>query len=131
MVDDAMQQIRTNESTTLNKTFILSLIKDLREKAFQQSRLDFDDESCMDDDEYRVLTGFSRREFHDIVSSVTSINSTRNRSKRTCIAILLMKLRSALSNKMLAVLFHMTKFQRANTLQERVEGEGLDRRGMR
>lgn len=111
MVDDAMQQIRTNESTMLNKTFILSLIKDLREKAFQQSRLDFDDESCMDDDEYRVLTGFSRREFHDIVSSVTSINSTRNRSKRTCIAILLMKLRSALSNKLLAVLFHMTKFQ--------------------
>uniref|UniRef100_K1RAW0 DDE Tnp4 domain-containing protein n=1 Tax=Magallana gigas TaxID=29159 RepID=K1RAW0_MAGGI len=27
MVDDAMQQIRTNESTKLNKTFILSLIK--------------------------------------------------------------------------------------------------------
>lgn len=65
----------------------------------------------MDDDEYRILTGISRREFHDIVSSVTSINSTRNRSKRTCIAILLMKLRSALSNKLLAVLFHMTKFQ--------------------
>lgn len=83
----------------------------MREKAFQQSRLDFDDESCMNDDEYRVLTGFSRQEFHDIVLSVTSINSTRNRSKRTCIAILLMKLRSALSNKLLAVLFHMTKFQ--------------------
>lgn len=33
MVDNAMQQIRTNESTTLNKTFILSLIKDLREKS--------------------------------------------------------------------------------------------------
>uniref|UniRef100_A0A8W8NYI5 EGF-like domain-containing protein n=1 Tax=Magallana gigas TaxID=29159 RepID=A0A8W8NYI5_MAGGI len=95
MVDDAMQQIRTNESTTLNKTFILSLIKDLREKAFQQSRLDFDDESCMDDDEYRVLTGFSRREFHDIVLVVTKVR------------------------------------WRANTLQERVEGEGLDRRGMR
>uniref|UniRef100_A0A8W8JGY5 Uncharacterized protein n=1 Tax=Magallana gigas TaxID=29159 RepID=A0A8W8JGY5_MAGGI len=75
MVDDAMQKIRTNESTTLNKTFILSLIKDLREKAFQQSRLDFDDESCMNDDEYRVLTGFSRRDFHDIVSNVLKVRN--------------------------------------------------------
>lgn len=111
MVDDAMQQIRTNESTALSKTFILSLIKNLREKAFQQSSLDFDDECCVDDDKYKILTGFTRQVFHDIVSSVTSINSTRNRSKRTCIAILLMKLSSALSNKLLAVLFHMTKFQ--------------------
>ncbi|XP_078340851.1 uncharacterized protein LOC111112081 [Crassostrea virginica] len=65
----------------------------------------------MDDVEYNVITGFDRQEFNDIVSSLSSINTSRNRSKRTCVAILLMKLRSALSNKMLAVLFSMTKFQ--------------------
>ncbi|XP_062572317.1 uncharacterized protein LOC134234281 [Saccostrea cucullata] len=111
MTDEAMEQIKTSESTTLNKTSITNLIKELRDKAFQQSRLDFDDEGSLDDSDYQVLTGFSRLEFHDIISTITSINSSKNRSKRTCVAILLMKLRSALSNKMLAVLFGMTKFQ--------------------
>ncbi|XP_056022083.1 uncharacterized protein LOC125673390 [Ostrea edulis] len=112
MNDEALHQIRTNDNTTLNKTSIIDLIKYLRDKAFeQQSRLDFDDDCRMSDEDYRVLTGFSLLEFHDIVSSVASINSSRNRSKRTCIGILLMKLRSALSNKMLAVLFQMTKSQ--------------------
>ena len=91
--------------------FVTILFQDLREKAYHRSRLDFDDESSMDDVEYNVLTGFDRQEFNDIVSSLSSINTSRNRSKRTCVAILLMKLRSALSNKMLAVLFSMTKFQ--------------------
>lgn len=57
--------------------------------------------------EYKVLTGFSRAEFKDIVSTVTCINSSTSRSKRTCVAILLLTLRSSLFNKMLAVLFNI------------------------
>lgn len=57
--------------------------------------------------EYKVLTGFSRAEFKDIVSTVTYINSSTSRSKRTCVVILLLKLRSSLFNKMLAVLFNI------------------------
>jgi hypothetical protein len=91
---------------------LILFLQYLRDRTFeQQSRLDFDDDSRMSDEDYKVLTGFSRLELHDIVSSVSNINSTKNRSKRTCVGILLMKLGSALSNKMLAVLFQMTKFQ--------------------
>ena len=85
--------------------FVTIIFQDLPEKAYHRSRLDFDDESSMDDVDYNVLTGFDRHEFNDIVSSLSSINASGNRSKRTCVAILLMKLRSALSNKMLAVFF--------------------------
>ncbi|XP_061196609.1 uncharacterized protein LOC133204881 [Saccostrea echinata] len=42
---------------------------------------------------------------------VHNIRATQTRSIRTCIAILLMKLKSGLDNQMLATLFNMTKFQ--------------------
>lgn len=109
--DDALQKIKTNDGVLLNRTSVLTIIQSRREMAFEHPRLDFDDESSMDDEDYKVLTGFSRGEFQDIVSSVTNIDSSKSRSKRTCIAILLVKLRSALSNKMLAVLFNMTKYK--------------------
>lgn len=72
---------------------------------------DFDDESSMDGEDYKVLSGFPRGEFQDIVSTVTTINSSKRLSKRTYVAILLLKFWSALSSKMLAVLFNMTKYQ--------------------
>lgn len=84
------------------------MIDSLREMAIEHPRLDFDDESSMDDKDYKALIGFSRCEFQDIVSTVTSINSSKRRSKKICGAIIPVKLRSALSNKMLAVLFKMT-----------------------
>lgn len=94
--DDAVQKIKTNDGVLLNRTSVLTIIQSLREMAFEHPHLDFDDISSMDDEDYKVLTGFSRVEFQDIVSSVTSINSSKSRSKRTSIAIHLMKLESGL-----------------------------------
>lgn len=106
--DDAVQKIKTNDSVLLNRTAVLTMIDSLREMAIEHPRLDFDDESSMDDKDYKALKGFSRCVFQDIVSTVTSINSSKRRSKKICGAIIHVKLRSALSNKMLAVLFKMT-----------------------
>lgn len=58
-----MQKIKTNDSVLLNRTSILTMIQSLRELAFEHLRLDFDDESSMDNEDYKVLTGFSRAEF--------------------------------------------------------------------
>ncbi|XP_056004749.1 uncharacterized protein LOC130050081 [Ostrea edulis] len=109
--NDALQNTKTNDGVLLNRASVLTIIQSLREMAAEHPRLDFDDENSMDDDDYKVLIRFSRMEFQDIISSITSINSSKNRTKRTCVAILLIKLRSALSNKMLAVLFKMSKYQ--------------------
>jgi hypothetical protein len=46
----------------LNRASALTIIQILREMAFEHPRLDFDDESSMDDDDYQILTGFSRCE---------------------------------------------------------------------
>lgn len=75
--DDAVQQIKTNDSVLLNRTSVLNIINSLREMAFEHPRLDLDDESSMHDEDYKVLTGFSRGEFQDIVSTVTSISSSK------------------------------------------------------
>lgn len=56
-----MQKIKSNDSVLL--TSILTMIQSLRELAFEHPRLDFDDESSMDNEDYKVLTGFSRAEF--------------------------------------------------------------------
>ncbi|XP_062620784.1 uncharacterized protein LOC134282405, partial [Saccostrea cucullata] len=106
-----IEKIKTSEGVLLNRTSVYNIIQDLREIASRNTRLDFDDEGSMDDDDYKILTGLTRGEFQDVVSTVTSINSTKVRSKRTCIAIMLVKLRTAMSNKMLSVLFNMTKHQ--------------------
>lgn len=58
-----MQKIKSNDSVLLNRTSILTMIQSLRELAFEHTRLDFDDESSMDNEDYKVLTGFSRAEF--------------------------------------------------------------------
>lgn len=94
---DAVNKIKTNDSVLLNRTSVLTIIHSLREMASEHPLLDFDNESSMDDEDYKALTGFSRDEFQDIVSTVTSINScaSKRRSKSTRGAILLVKLRSA------------------------------------
>lgn len=66
-----------------------------RTLGLQQSRLDSDNESYIDNGKFKVLTWFFRPEFYDSWSSVTAINSSRYRSKRTCLAIIVMKPRSA------------------------------------
>lgn len=58
-----MQEIKTNDSVLLNRTSVLTVIHSLRELAFEHPRLDIDDESSMDNEDYKVLTRFSRAEF--------------------------------------------------------------------
>lgn len=60
--DDAVPKIKTNDSVLLNRTFILTMIHSLSELAFEHLRPYFDDESSMDNEDYKVLTGFSRAE---------------------------------------------------------------------
>ncbi|XP_061176014.1 uncharacterized protein LOC133184966 [Saccostrea echinata] len=77
--EKAIENIKTSEGVMLNRTAVYNIIQDLREIVFRNSRLDFDDEGNMDDDDYKILTGLTRREFEDVVSTVTSINSTKIR----------------------------------------------------
>ncbi|XP_061186275.1 uncharacterized protein LOC133194309 [Saccostrea echinata] len=95
------------------RSSVLELLQQAREEVLRKegSRLDFDDPSSLADTDYYNLTGLSRVQFDDLMCGVHNIRATQTRSIRTCIAILLMKLKSGLDNQMLATLFNMTKFQ--------------------
>ncbi|KAK3097763.1 hypothetical protein FSP39_012967 [Pinctada imbricata] len=80
-------------------------------KKKEKKRLDFDNDDSLTDEDYQNLTGLSRANFDDLMTYVERIKSTKARSPRTCIALLLTKLRTAMSNKLLGTLFNMTKSQ--------------------
>lgn len=69
--------------------------------------LNFDDLTQITSDNCYILTGLSRADFDDLCSRIPSsvLRNTPNRSARTAIACLLMKLRLGISHQVLATLF--------------------------
>lgn len=56
------------------------------------------------DEDYNSLLGISKLNFDDLVLHVTSMRNTQNRTVRNAVGILLFKLKSGLSNGLLAIL---------------------------
>ncbi|XP_062602094.1 uncharacterized protein LOC134263728 [Saccostrea cucullata] len=105
----------TKDHSFVNRSTIMELLQQLRDEANVKGRkrLDFDDPEALNDDDYQTLTGLSKVDFDDILTYArsTDIRPSKSRSIRTCIAILLTKLKTSLDNKMLAVMFNMSKPQ--------------------
>ena len=72
--------------------------------------LDFDNLTLLTSDNCYVLTGLKLHEFNNLCSKVppTSLRNSENRSARSAIACLLMKLRLGVSHQVLATLFSFT-----------------------
>ncbi|CAF3216884.1 unnamed protein product [Rotaria sp. Silwood2] len=114
----ALQRIRKEENkcyltmeefidmlVIIKNAFLLkvSTIEDFRNAPL----LNFDDLTRITSDNYYVLTGLSRANFDNLCSRIPSsaLRNTPNRSARTAIACLLMKLRLGISHQVLATLF--------------------------
>uniref|UniRef100_K1PVU3 Uncharacterized protein n=1 Tax=Magallana gigas TaxID=29159 RepID=K1PVU3_MAGGI len=116
MTSEALNQgvsDRIRKSTSFSVEGMNHLLDSLRNYAKRNAsiRLDFDSEASLMSEDYHNLTGLTRTQFDDLMANVLEIKSSKSRSIRTCVAILLMKLRCALDNKMLATLFNMKKWQ--------------------
>jgi len=79
----------------------------------EKSKLVFDHPGNLSSDDYLNLTGLTESQFDDMVghAETEDIRNTRVRSLRTCIAILMVKLRTGLGNTVLGSLFSMNRFQ--------------------
>lgn len=101
----------SSSTTFFNKTELLALITDIRTIALKNEnmRIDFDNNSVLKDSDFLNLTGISKENFEDLLSHVKSIRQTKNRSTRTCIALLLVRLRTGMSYRMLSTLFNIGK----------------------
>lgn len=67
-------------------------------------------EKSMTGDDYVTLTGLRKCYFDDILTYVSSADvwASRSRSIKSCISVLLTKLRTSLDNKPFAVMFNMS-----------------------
>jgi len=94
---------------TLNAAEIIDLLNSLH-VYMQRGCLDFENRGALDDLDYYRLTGISSANFDKLFSCISSeIRNTSARSARTCLAILLVKLRTGLSHSILSTLFIMSR----------------------
>ncbi|XP_053393255.1 uncharacterized protein LOC123531130 [Mercenaria mercenaria] len=105
---ECLRNIPVTEQSFMNRTTILNLLKQMREMCCKkQNILDFDN---IKDEEMRNLTGLSLEQFNDLFSHIKDkVKATPARTGRTSVGLLLLKLRSGMSNKLLATLFRVSK----------------------
>lgn len=106
-----LNNIQTFESSLVNKSTVLELIKKIRNYALQTSTSRFSFElSCMSNSDYITLTGITKENFEDLHFFIsTDIRNTQNRGTRMSLGIFLLKLRSGMSNQLLATIFGISK----------------------
>ncbi|CAG2220486.1 unnamed protein product [Mytilus edulis] len=88
-----LKEVASFISKPLTKLFNMSL------SVKQKKRLDFDDPNSLTDEDIVSLTGITKEQFEFLVSSVSKLKKSANRSPRTAIAILLVKLKTGLSHR--------------------------------
>ena len=113
--DDAFAKfddIEVRNKSDFNRTGILDLIHRLQNTARSNNerRINFDGNDLNDDD-YLNLVGLNKSQFDDLCSHVKAgtIRDTKVRSTRTCVGIMLTKLKSGMSNRILSTVFNIGK----------------------
>ncbi|CAG2184344.1 IQSEC [Mytilus edulis] len=95
----------------MNRSDITSLLENVRKTLATSHILNFDNPLSLSDGDYYNLTGLSKQQFNELSSYIVSARQTNVRSVRTCIAVLLTKLRTGLPNHILGTIFSLAKSQ--------------------
>ena len=108
--EEEMNRIRAvSDTTTLTAPEISELLNELC-KCAQRGLLDFENSGALTDTDYYRLTGLSGLQFNNIFKKIDGeIRSTSGRGARTCLAILLVKLKTGLSHSLLSTFFGLPK----------------------
>ncbi|CAC5385204.1 unnamed protein product [Mytilus coruscus] len=102
---------KSSSSSYFNRTDISELLERTRAVIKDTSKFNFDISSSLSDDDYVNLTGLTRKQFDAVALHVKDLRNSEVRSVRTCLAILLVKLRTGLSNSILSTLFSLKSHQ--------------------
>ena len=90
-----------NNRSILHVSGVTHLLNELRKYAAssQQNRLSFDDLHGYSDDDLYNMTGLTKHQFEGLVGMVSSLKQSKLRSPRLAIGVLLLKLRTGLSQR--------------------------------
>ncbi|XP_076072514.1 uncharacterized protein LOC143044399 [Mytilus galloprovincialis] len=100
----------TSSSTFFNRTDVNNLLDRTRSMLKDVGKLNFDVQIAMSDDDFVNLTGLTKQQFDVVATHVTDLRNSEVRSIRTCLAILLVKLCTGLSNTILGTLFSLKSY---------------------
>lgn len=98
----------SKEYTTMSAEAVTEFIHDLTDEISKsQLAVDFNTNSNLTSDNYKLLLGITREQFDDLMTYCKTVKSSPNRSSRNAVAMLLMKLRLNVSQRVLAHMFHV------------------------
>ncbi|KAK3084039.1 hypothetical protein FSP39_007185 [Pinctada imbricata] len=134
--DNALGLLKASSDISVIKgDALIELLQYLRTTAHrhEKTRLNFDDERSLSDEEYLSLLGVGKAAFKDMLTYLDGlVRNTPARSTKTSLAIFLLKMRSGMSNKMLSTVFNVSKssIRRcisnvSNVLKEKFVSESL------
>lgn len=103
-IDMSSYRKKTSLLTSNEASDLLSKIKTRASHNLINFKLDFEH---LHNEDYNTLIGISKDNFFDLTSNITSLRNTKCRSVKNAIGILLFKLKSGLSNGVLATLCGM------------------------
>ncbi|CAF4721656.1 unnamed protein product, partial [Rotaria magnacalcarata] len=92
---------------TLDSFGLQVLLTDIRSMLLQQNSFNFDDPTSLNEEAYKTIVGLTKDQFNDLIGTVSSMSNSNTRSIRAAVAIFLAKMRLSLSNRLLAILFHI------------------------
>ena len=69
--------------------------------------LDFENPQSLSDEDYYNLTGITKSQFDELARYMAQLRNSSNRSPRTCLALLLTKLRTGNSLSLLSAMFQI------------------------
>ncbi|CAC5378166.1 unnamed protein product [Mytilus coruscus] len=98
---------RVNYTTLLHGSDITELLNRVRGTLTLNGKLNFDCSHSLSEEEYQRFTGLTRNQFEAVANTVTDLRKSEIRYVKTCLAILLVKLRTGLTNSILATLFSL------------------------
>lgn len=93
---------------TETRSDICKLLSDLRYTINSSTYLNFDVPSLLSEEDYSNLTGIKKEQFSELVNELKNLNNNFSRSKRTCLAVFLTKLRTGLPNTILSSIFNLS-----------------------
>ena len=97
-----------SDSSNFNSTDLTTMLNEMRTRCkTNASGIDFENAAALSDEDYYNLTGITKDQFSSLATSLTSLRYTSNRSVRTCLALLLVKLRTGNSLNILSSMFQI------------------------
>lgn len=96
------------ETSNFNRTDLKVLLDKARDVILKSENKKISFDTMCDSDIFN-FTGLNKNQFDDLFSHITSIRNTETRSAKTCLGIFLTKMRTGISNKILATIFNLSK----------------------